>query len=109
MSTLPTEVKPGDLISANLMNAILEQFRNAGGQGPETVPDVFGTFLASARLAILPPAHELSLGFIFDAFGASVQAANNSCGDLLWYKGAIKGCTIVTEPSNARTSLHVSR
>jgi len=75
MSTLPTQVRPGDPISSSLMNAILDTLANlqGGPVGTETVPNVFGMFLSDARLAIQQSGSQLMLGFTLDVSGAVVD------------------------------------
>ena len=77
MATLPTQVRAGDIISSELMNAILQQLAALGtpetGGGSQVVPNVFGMFLADARNVILQPARQLAMGFVFDTGGASVD------------------------------------
>ncbi len=72
---LPTQVRPGDVISSEIINAILEQLALGGttSAGSQTVPNVFGMFLADARAAITSPSRVLSFGFTFDANGAAVD------------------------------------
>jgi hypothetical protein len=77
MTTLPTQVQSGELISAELMNAILGELARLGGSvvpsGSQVVPNLFGTFLGDARVTILQPARQLQLGFTFDVSGAAVD------------------------------------
>lgn len=82
MATLPKQVQPGDVISSELMNAILAQLAELGELGPagtQVVPSVLGTRLADARALITQPSRQLVLGFVIDVSGAAVdpfQAAN---------------------------------
>jgi hypothetical protein len=74
---LPTQVRPGDVISSDLINTILEQIALLGGSasgGSQVVPNVFGLFLGDARAAITLPSRQLSLGFTFDVNGAAVDS-----------------------------------
>jgi hypothetical protein len=75
MATLPAQVRPGDLISSDLMNAILDRLSQMGGGavGTQVVPNVFGASLGDARAAILQPGRQLLLGFTVDVTGASVD------------------------------------
>ncbi|HXT19224.1 MAG TPA: PASTA domain-containing protein, partial [Thermoanaerobaculia bacterium] len=85
MATLPTLVRPGDVISAELFTAVLEQLAQltgtGGGAGTQVVPNLFGAFLADARAIIIQPDRQLTMGFTFDVGGAAVDptaAANAS-------------------------------
>jgi hypothetical protein len=77
MATLPIQVQPGEVISSDLMNAILAELVRLGGSagpdGTQQVPNVFGAFLGDARAAILQPARQLTLGFTYDVSGAAVD------------------------------------
>ena len=77
MATLPTQVRPGDIISADLINALLDELAElkgtGGGGGSQVVPNVFGTFLVDARALITAPSQQLTLGFTFDVNGAAVD------------------------------------
>lgn len=75
MATLPTQVRPGDVITSELMNAILDAIGKLQGvpTGTQQVPNVFGSTLGDARTAILQPSRQLALGFVFDVSGASVD------------------------------------
>jgi IPT/TIG domain len=75
MATLPTQVRPGDLITSELINAILEKLALTGEAGTEVVPNVFGALLGDARAAILAPTRQLTMGFTFDVTGAAVDSA----------------------------------
>jgi hypothetical protein len=77
MAALPTQVRPGDVITSDLINAILEKLAEVGPGvgGTQVVPNVFGTFLGEARATILQPSRQLTLGFVFDVTGASVDPA----------------------------------
>lgn len=75
-TTLPAQVRPGDIISADLINAMLDELaelRGTASGGTQTVPDVFGSFLSDARTVLSQPALQLSLGFTFDVHGAAVD------------------------------------
>jgi hypothetical protein len=76
MATLPVQIRPGDIISADLMNAVLAELallKGSGIGGTQLVPNVFGTFLSDARTIITQPTLQLSLGFTFDVNGAAVD------------------------------------
>lgn len=74
MPTLPDKVHPGDIISSELINAILTQLAALGSQpGAQTVPSLLGVRLIDARAMIVDPARQLSLGFVIDAAGAAVD------------------------------------
>jgi IPT/TIG domain len=81
MATVPTQVRPGDVITSDLINAILEKLAELGPgvSGTQVVPNVFGTFLGEARATILQPSRQLALGFTFDVTGAAIDplAASN--------------------------------
>ena len=72
---LPTQVHPGDVISSDLMNAILAKLATLGGGvvGSQVVPNVFGLFLVDAIAVIQQPSRQLRLGFVFDVNGAAVD------------------------------------
>jgi hypothetical protein len=75
MATLPTQVRPGDVISSELMNAILDALTQLQGDvsGTQLMPNFFGSLLSEARTAILLPSRQLALGFTFDVSGASID------------------------------------
>jgi IPT/TIG domain len=77
MGTLPTQVQPGEVISSDLLNAILDELARLGGTvgpgGTQIVPNVFGTLLGDARAMILQPARQLALGFTYDVSGAAID------------------------------------
>ena len=76
MATLPTQVRPGDIISSDLLNAILEELAELRGTavgGTQVVPNVFGMFLIDARATISQPSRQLALGFTLDVNGAAVD------------------------------------
>src|SRR2546428_5349973 len=84
-----TQVSPGDLITADLMNQILTRLGQVDallgqiGTGPLTitVPIVYGRVLSDARAILSNPALQLSLGSVLDTTGATVnpnQAASAS-------------------------------
>lgn len=76
MATLPLQVRPGDIISSDLMNAILETLADLNGSGisgTQVVPNVFGALLGDARAAILSPTRQLAMGFVLDSTGAVID------------------------------------
>ena len=74
MATLPTKVQPGDLITSELVNAMLEDLAQLkGSAGTQTVPDVFGRFLPDARTIINQPSKQLTLGTVLDVAGAVID------------------------------------
>ncbi len=77
MPTLPTIVQPGDVISSDLMNAILAELARLGGgtapTGTQLVPNLFGNFLGDARAAILAPSRQLAMGSVLDVGGAAID------------------------------------
>lgn len=75
MATLPTQVRPGDVITSELMNAILEAlFQLKGGiGGTQIVPNLFGATLLNARGSILQPGRQLQLGLVVDVSGAAID------------------------------------
>jgi hypothetical protein len=84
MPNLPLNVQPGDIISSDLMTAILTRLAELSDvqpTGTQVVPNVFGTRLTDARSLITQPVRQLTLGFVIDISGASVDplaAANLS-------------------------------
>ena len=75
MATLPLYVQPGDVVSSELINAILEalaKLQVAPG-GTQVVPNLLGAALSDARAILAQPARQLSLGFTVDVSGASVE------------------------------------
>ncbi len=85
MATLPTQIRPGDVISSDLMNAILDALTQLQGNvsGTQTVPNFFGSLLSDARTAILLPSRQLALGFTFDVSGASIDPFASSNAALI--------------------------
>jgi hypothetical protein len=75
MATLPTQVRPGDVISSELMNAILEALSQLQGGigGTQVVPNLFGATLLNARGSILQPGRQLQLGLVVDVSGAAID------------------------------------
>lgn len=76
MATLPKQVQPGDIISSELINAILAQLQSLGTgatAGTQSVPNLIGTRLVDARSVLAEPSLKLSLGFVIDVAGASID------------------------------------
>lgn len=75
MATLPTQVRPGDVITSELMNAILEALFQLKGciGGTQIVPNLFGATLLNARGSILQPERQLQLGLVVDVSGAAID------------------------------------
>jgi hypothetical protein len=84
VATLPKQIQPGDIISSELMNAILARLAALGEAKPggtQSVPNVLGTRLVDARALITQPSTQLALGFVIDVSGAAVDplaGANSS-------------------------------
>jgi hypothetical protein len=77
------EVKPGDLITAEQFNALIQQVKAlmAAGGGPIVVPSLFGQTLQNAKAIILFPGAHLTLGTTLDAFGNLINV--NDAGNQL--------------------------
>lgn len=77
MLTLPEKVYPGEKISSDLMNAVLAELkrlqRTSVQGGTQAVPNVLGAFLRDAITAITIPSRQLSMGFVLDVTGATVD------------------------------------
>lgn len=77
------EIKPGDLITAEMLNAILGRIETledqllllvgSVGTGPIVVPDLMGRTLAQTRSMLSQPNVNLNIGQAFDAFGNLVD------------------------------------
>lgn len=66
------EVRPGDRITAELMNTLIRRVKNpGGGAGTISVPNVFGINLGGARNTITGAG--LTVGAVIDTAGASVD------------------------------------
>jgi hypothetical protein len=109
MATLPAQVRPGDLISSDLMNAILDKLSQIGGGpvGTQVVPNVFGTFLGDARAAILQPGRQLTLGFTYDVTGAAVDPISSANFNLIVLNQSPPGNSLVAP--NTAVNLVVSQ
>jgi hypothetical protein len=75
---LPTKVLPGQLISVDTMNAIIDELaRLRAGAGTPTgtvsVPSFFGLTLAQTRALIAQPTTQVSLGAVLDITGAGID------------------------------------
>ena len=109
MATLPTQVRPGDVITSELMNAILDAIGKLQGTptGTQQVPSVFGGTLGDARSAILQPGRQLALGFVLDVSGASIDPLVAANAGLIVLNQAPAGGTLVAP--GTPVSLVVSR
>lgn len=83
-------VNPGDLITAQLMNEILQRLANldalvgqAGGSGSATVtvPVLYGRTLTDVQSILASPAQQLNLGSILDAGGNAVNPNAQGSGN----------------------------
>jgi len=72
------EVLPGDLITADLLNAIIRKLQgvSAGPGGTIDVPNLFGRTVAQAKALLETPGSNLQLGVILDAFGNVVASVD---------------------------------
>jgi hypothetical protein len=83
---LPPKVLPGQLISADLMNALIDEFARlrAGattGGGTVVVNNLFGLTIAQVRALFQQPAIQLALGAVLDVNGSGVDIlANENAG-----------------------------
>jgi hypothetical protein len=66
-------VKPGDLITADLINSILDGLEGTAPSGEVIVPDVFGRTIRVAQQMFQHPSRNLRFGIILDAYGNSVD------------------------------------
>ena len=109
MATLPAQVRPGDLISSDLMNAILDRLSQMGGGpvGTQVVPNVFGLFLGDARAAIVQPGRQLMLGFTYDVTGAAVDPLSTANFSLIVLNQSPPGNSLVAP--NTPVNLVVSQ
>jgi hypothetical protein len=85
MATLPIQVQPGDVISSELMNAILDALAQLQGTpgGTQAVPNLFGAFLSEARAIIQQPSRQLALGFTYDVGGAAIDPLAQANANLI--------------------------
>jgi beta-lactam-binding protein with PASTA domain len=72
------EVQPGDLITADLLNAIIRRLQgvSAGPGGTVDVPNLFGRTLSSAVILLQTPGSNLLVGVILDASGNVVASVD---------------------------------
>jgi hypothetical protein len=105
---IPTQVNPGEVITSDLMNAILAQLATLGGPpaGSQAVPNVFGFFLADAIAAIQSPSRQLRLGFVLDSNGAAIDALASANQNLIVLNQSPAGGS--RTDANASVSLVVS-
>jgi hypothetical protein len=106
---LPSHVRPRDIISSDLINAILDQLGQltGGPTGSVVVPNVFGTFLGDARTIILQPFRQLTLGFTLDVTGAAIDPASSVNFNLIVLNQSPQGDALV--PPNTPVNLIVSQ
>jgi IPT/TIG domain len=96
-----TQVTSGDLITAALMNEILQRLATVEGSavapaGNVTVPSVVGQKLSVARATIIAPSSQLNFGFVIDAAGKAVDALALDMKDLIVINQVPPGGTKVT-------------
>lgn len=72
------EVQPGDLITADFMNALIRAVKNlsTGPGGGVSVPNLFGRTLRDAKTVLAAAGSQLSLGVVVDAFGLVVNPSD---------------------------------
>lgn len=73
------EVKPGDLITAEQFNTLIQQVKLlvAAGGGPVLVPNLYGQTFAAAKAVLSIPGNNLVLaGNLLDAFGQPVDPSD---------------------------------
>lgn len=81
MASLPSQVQPGDLISSDLMNEMLDELASlksaidqfGAPTGTVPVPNLFGLTLSEARAIITQPARQVTLGTVIDITGVTVD------------------------------------
>jgi hypothetical protein len=84
---MPTlqDVKPGDLITADLMNELMKSIKGletkvgAGGNLVAT-PDVFGKLLGEARATLSAAGSSVTLGTVYDGSGVAIDALSAGNG-----------------------------
>lgn len=88
MAALADTVRPGDVISAELMTRIIAMLNaheaalgGGGTVGGVVVPNLFGRTLAEARVSL--ELQQLILGTVVDVFGTIVNTAGPSSGSLM--------------------------
>jgi hypothetical protein len=111
MATFTEEVNAGELITAELMNEILQRLAALEGAiviptEKITVPNVVGQKLATARAIILAPSSQLNLGFVIDAAGKAVDVVALDTRDLIVINQVPPGGTKV--PAGIATNLIVA-
>jgi len=68
-----SELQPGDLITAELLNAIIRKLQGVGGpSGTVDVPLLFGLTLGAARSILATPGSNLQLGTVLDTAGTVI-------------------------------------
>jgi hypothetical protein len=72
-------VTPGDLITADLINQLIQAVNQGAGvpsTGNINVPALIGMKLSAARTILITPSTQLNLGFVIDAGGNSVDLSS---------------------------------
>lgn len=78
----PGDLKPGDLITSELMNWLLKRISDLEASigavvgGPITVPNLFGRTVSDVQALLGQPAFQLVLGTVLDTFGVTVLPAS---------------------------------
>lgn len=88
-----TDVKPGDLITAEMWNNLMTRLTTAEAKltqlsvtmslGNIIVPDLFGRKLSDAKAILADPSHQLILGIVLDALGNLINTNLSASGKLL--------------------------
>lgn len=87
MATLTDTIRPGDVISSDLMTRIIAMLNaheaaiGGGTTGGVVVPNLFGRTLSNARTALTQ--QQLTLGTVVDVFGAIVNTTGSTAGGLM--------------------------
>src|SRR4051812_31542547 len=80
MADMP-EVKPGDLITAEQMNAMIRAIntlnQQAASTGTVTVPVLIGLSIGAMRTLLALPGTQLTVGVILDATGIQLDALDS--------------------------------
>lgn len=110
MNKLPEKVEPGDIISSELMTAILNRLSELSESiiaGSQVVPNVFGVRLPEARSLIIQSPSQLSLGFVVDVSGATIDPFTPANANLIVLNQSPSANNRV--PPNTPINLLVSR
>lgn len=83
MPTIPEVVRPGDIISSDLLNRMISLIndhdaRLGGTVGGKAVPDLFGRTFAEA--SVMLQLQELALGSVVDTFGTIINTSAGGAG-----------------------------